>query len=78
MTHGKKTASGVSERLDLLRDVFPEIESYLCNRPPGVSKDDLLDAAVAAWTSLRIYGGEARLVCEPERDERGLAVTIWC
>ncbi len=77
MRNGKKTASGVSERLDLLRKVFPEIERHLVGRPPGVGKDDLLDAAVAAWTALRLSKGEARYVCEPERDSRDLSVTIW-
>ena len=70
MAHGKKTKAGVEERLDLLRCVFPAIERYLQNRPPGVGRDDLLDAAVAAWTALRICNGEARRVCEPERDAK--------
>lgn len=77
MTHGKKTASGFGERLDLLRRVFPEIAAHLSNRPSGVGKDDLLDAAVAAWTALRLASGEAHQVCKPERDERGLEATIW-
>jgi len=42
-----------------------------------VGKDDLLDAAVAAWTALRLWKGEARQVCEPERDDEGLMATIW-
>jgi len=33
MAHGKKTKAGVSERLDLLRPVFPDIEHFLQNRP---------------------------------------------
>ncbi len=77
MAHGKRTKAGVNERLDLLRPVFPEIESHLQNRRSDVGKDDLLDAAVAAWTALRIYRGEARRVCEAERDARGLETTIW-
>jgi len=77
MAHGKKTKAGVSERLDLLRPVFPDIEHFLQNRPRNAGKDDLLDAAVAAWTALRICKGEARRVCEPERDAKGLDVAIW-
>jgi Protein of unknown function (DUF429) len=47
--HNKKTEEGLAERLALLGPVFPEIQRHLMNRPPGVGKDDLLDAAAAAW-----------------------------
>jgi predicted RNase H-like nuclease len=77
MAHGKKTKAGIAERVEVLRSLFPEIEHHLQNRPPSVGKDDLLDAAVAAWTALRAYKGEARRVCEPERDANGLETTIW-
>jgi predicted RNase H-like nuclease len=77
MAHGKKTKAGASERLDLLRPVFPDIEHFMQNRPAKVGRDDLLDAAVAAWTAIRICKGEARSVCEPERDAKGLEATIW-
>jgi predicted RNase H-like nuclease len=77
MKHGKKTMAGVNERLDLLRTVFPDIEHRLQNRPAKVGEDDVIDGAVAAWTALRICKGEARRVCEPERDAKGLDVAIW-
>jgi predicted RNase H-like nuclease len=77
MAHGKNTKAGVKERLALLRSVFPDIERHLQNRPATVGKDDLLDAAVVAWTALRICKGEAKRVCEPERDANGLEATIW-
>jgi predicted RNase H-like nuclease len=51
---------GFAERVALLRNAFPEIERHLSSRPPGVSKDDLLDAAAAAWTALRLYSGQAK------------------
>jgi len=57
MAHRKKIEVGVNERLTLLSPVFPDIDRQ--NRPPGVAKDDLLDAAVAAWTALRVSNGEA-------------------
>jgi len=77
MRHNKKSREGLTERSILLRTAFPAIELHLSSRPPGVGRDDLLDAAAAAWTALRIQRGEAQQVCEPERDERGLAVTMW-
>jgi predicted RNase H-like nuclease len=77
MTHGKKVGDGVDERIALLRIVFPDIDQHLQHRPPGVGKDDLLDAAVAAWTALRFSSGQARRVSEPERDSKGLDVAIW-
>ena len=42
-----------------------------------VGRDDLLDAAVAAWTAIRLHNGEARSVCEPQRDSKGLTAGIW-
>jgi hypothetical protein len=42
MVHRKKTKAGVSERLDLLRPVFPDIEHFLQNRPRNAGKGDLL------------------------------------
>jgi predicted RNase H-like nuclease len=77
MVHNKKTKEGAAERIDVLSSVFPDIERHLANRPPQVGSDDLLDAAAAAWTALRRHRGEAKCVCPPERDDRGLSVTIF-
>jgi predicted RNase H-like nuclease len=77
MVHNKRNEAGVNERLNLLRNFFPDIQRHLLNRPSGVGKDDLLDAAAAAWTALRLHEGSALHVCNPELDEKGLAVTIW-
>ena len=76
MAHNKKKEAGFNERVGLLSPVFPEIYRHLLNQPSGVAKDDLLDAAVAAWTALRRHEGKALHVSNPERDEKGLAVTI--
>jgi len=76
MVHNKKKEAGFKERLDLLNPIFPEIQQHLQNRPPGVGKDDLPDAAAAAWSALRRYRGEAKCVCASERDEKDLAVAI--
>jgi predicted RNase H-like nuclease len=77
MTHNKKNKEGAAERLAVLSPIFPKIGQHLGSRPSGVGKDDLLDAAVAAWTALRIQDGEAQNVCEPESDSTGLSTTIW-
>ena len=77
MKHNKKTSEGASERIALLRPLFPGIDRHLANRPPRVGADDLLDAAVAAWTGLRFHNAAALQVCPQECDERGLAVVIW-
>jgi len=77
MVHRKKIKDGVNERLDLLRPVFSGIDRHLQNRPSGVGRDDLLDSAVAVWSALRVSNGEARRVCEPEHDGKGLETTIW-
>jgi predicted RNase H-like nuclease len=76
MAHKKKTPEGSTERISLLAPIFPEIGHHLGNRPSGVAKDDLLNAAAAAWSALRRYRGEAKCVCTSERDEKGLEVTI--
>ena len=77
MAHNKKTSEGAADRVCVLNPIFPEIGHHLGSRPPGVAKDDLLDAAAAAWTALRRHRGEARCVCAPEHDDKGLELTIW-
>jgi predicted RNase H-like nuclease len=76
MAHNKKTKAGRNDRLKLLTPIFPEIQQHILNRPLGVGKDDLLDAAAAAWTALRLHRGDASCICTPERDEKGLSVAI--
>jgi predicted RNase H-like nuclease len=75
--YNKKKKDGAADRIAVLRPVFPAIERHLANRPTRVGADDMLDAAAAAWTALRCHRSEAKCVCLPERDERGLATTIW-
>jgi predicted RNase H-like nuclease len=77
MAHNKKTQEGIAERIALLRRVFPEIETHLANRPARVGADDLLDAAAAAWSALRLHNAEALPVCTPERGAKDLSVAIW-
>jgi predicted RNase H-like nuclease len=77
MVNKKKKKAGFNERFDLLTPIFPEIAHHLGSRPSGVAKDDLLDAAAAAWSALRRHRGEATCVCTSERDEKGLSVAIY-
>jgi predicted RNase H-like nuclease len=77
MAHNKKKKAGFNERLGLLLREFPDIQRHLDSKLHGVDKDDLLDAAAAAWTALRRHRGEAVCVCTPERDEKGLSVAIF-
>jgi predicted RNase H-like nuclease len=69
MAHRKSWHAGTA--------LSPKIDRHFQNRPSGVAKDDLLDAAAAAWTALRLDKGEAQRVCEPEHDERVLMAGIW-
>ena len=77
VAHNKKTKEGAADRLSILNSIFPKIAHHLGSRPSGVAKDDLLDAAAAAWTALRWHRNEAECVCTPEGDEKGLEVTIY-
>lgn len=77
MQHRKKTEHGLAERLRALQSVLPGVENHLVNRQPGIAKDDVIDAASAAWTALRITEHKARSVCAPEEDDKGLTVAIW-
>lgn len=74
----KKHASGIAERLALLRSAGFATALLLAKPPPGAGQDDLLDACAVAWTAQRIATGKA--ICFPpatERDSLGLAMNIW-
>ena len=77
MKHNKKTKEGATERIAVQRLVFSQIERHVANRPALVGADDLLDAAAAAWSALRLHNAEALPVCTPERDAKDLSVAIW-
>jgi len=81
MKNSKKTKDGIAERTELLARFFPQIESNLESRLSmfghKVGKDDLLDAAAAAWTALRRFRQTAECACTPECDAEGLSVTIY-
>ena len=70
--HGKPLPD--TKRGDAFQIILIQVKG---GQAPGVGKDDLLDAAAAAWTALRRHRGEAICVSTSERDEKGLAATIY-
>lgn len=73
----KKSWNGLSLRRGLLAgegihlpDAIPEVDR--------VSADDLIDAAVVAWSARRIAAGTARSFPDPPEQVGGRQVAIWC
>jgi len=79
MQHSKKKPPGHKERLDCLATQgLGAITDALGQRPSGVQRDDILDAAVACWTSLRIHAKSAVGISGvEERDDKGLRMEMW-
>lgn len=78
MQLGKLSAIGRGERLKLLSIPFPQIRTHLEQLERRLAgPDDLLDAAVAAWSAVRIGQKQAvHLPDEPEFDTTGLRMEI--
>jgi predicted RNase H-like nuclease len=74
----KRSEGGRRERLRLLSRPFPEIRAHLGQLDKKqAGPDDLVDAAAAAWTAVRIGRNEAtRIPDEPEFDSTGLRMEI--
>ncbi|WP_316781554.1 DUF429 domain-containing protein [Streptomyces sasae] len=76
LTHAKKTWRGQQQRRSLLAGagiVLPDI----LGEADRVPADDVLDAAVAAWSAHRIALGAAQRIPEPpQRDAEGRAIEI--
>jgi predicted RNase H-like nuclease len=87
MQFNKKTKRGRSERLRTLerhtKGLFRGISRRLLqvlaiSSRRQLAADDLIDAAVLAWTARRIYAKTAgRLPKEPTVDQKGLRMEIW-
>ena len=74
----KKTWGGVRLRLGLLEEagiVLPEDLGDV----NSVGIDDVVDAAVAAWSARRIEGGQAKTfpATTTQRDQSGRSILIW-
>ena len=73
----KKTWNGQTTRCQLLANAGIVLPDELANAG-GVPVDDLLDAAVAAWTARRYATGEAEEISDQvELDPSGRRIAIW-
>ena len=73
LKHAKHKREGREERLNLLLPHYPRIETHLAEvKRIEVGADDVLDAAVAAWTAECVAGG----VVPRQFDSRGLRMEI--
>ena len=78
--YSKRVTKGREERLNLLSSVgFNHISDVFSEYPRSEAQlDDIIDAAAACWTAIRIFRGEAiRLPATPERDTSGLSMEYW-
>jgi len=74
----KKSWAGACERRRLLADAGIVLDDDLGVAGIKAGYDDVLDAAVAAWTAQRIVAGTAiSLPSPPEVDSAGRLVAIW-
>ncbi len=75
----KRTWAGASERRRLLRQAGLDIDlADLGDRGRMADSDDVVDAAVAAWSAMRVAQGRARCLPEPpQRFGDGLDAAIW-
>jgi predicted RNase H-like nuclease len=69
VTWSKKIWNGMATRLRLLDAAGITVPSDL-DHAGAIPPDDVLDAAAAAWSALRIANGTADRVGEPVRDQR--------
>ena len=74
----KSSWSGAHRRSELLAGEGIILAGDLGEAGAAAGVDDVLDAAVAAWTARRVARGEARTLPDPpQRFSDGLACAIW-
>ena len=77
MSHAKHTWAGARERTELLARAGISIRDDL-GAAGGAGVDDVLDAAVVAWTATRLAArAAASLPDPPDEDADGRPVAIW-
>lgn len=72
----KRTAAGVAARIRLVQPWLPDVLRVLADAPPRVPVDDALDALACAWVAGRFGRGEAEVLGDGRRDDRGLLMRI--
>ncbi len=77
LPYGKDTWNGLMKRLELLRAHGVELP-YPIDGIGKAGADDVIDAAVAAWSAWRVARSEARSFPDsPQTDQKGRSVAIW-
>lgn len=77
LAHNKRSWNGQMLRRRLLMGAGLALPDEL-DDAAAVAVDDVLDAAVVAWSAMRIARGAAISIPEPpEDDERGYSMAIW-
>jgi len=77
LKHKKKSWNGLMTRLELLRRAGVELPARL-DRIDDAQADDVIDAAAAAWSALRVARGQGgSLPDSPDTDPNGRPVAIW-
>ena len=77
LRHPKRTWAGHAARVALLAGVGIALPADL-GAPGAAGADDVLDAAIVAWSAARVAAGDARCVPDPpEHDDTGRVVAIW-
>jgi threonine dehydratase len=80
MVLSKRKRQGREDRKHALRRCFPDLDTILNagQEEEHLPIEDILDAAVACWSALRLAEGRGRSLIEPvPRDSTGLPMTIW-
>lgn len=73
----KKSWNGLLGRRRLLADAGIQLPDLIADAG-GAMADDVVDAAVAAWSARRIAVGSARTFPDPPQEVDGRKVAIWC
>jgi predicted RNase H-like nuclease len=78
MPLSKKSWAGMITRREALMRVGFDLDHIAGEASKRASTDDMLDAAVSAWSARRILEGRARSIpATPDVDSRGQMVAIW-
>lgn len=72
----KKSWNGLNERRRLLVDAGIDLPEQMADLGSVVA-DDVVDAAVVAWSARRIAAGTARTLPDPPEEHGGRKIAIW-